>query len=345
MKRPNEIIVIVGPTASGKSDYAIRLAHEIGGEIVSADSRQVYRGMDIGSGKVPRDSPLTTYHSQPTLTIPSNQQRRSGSEKLSAVGCKLYVSGGIQHHLLDVASPKRTYTVTHFLRDAKAAITDIRKRGKVPIICGGTNFWIEALVFGTKFPEVKPDQGLRKRLGKLDTKNLFSMLAESDPERAGTIDRYNKVRLIRALEIIATLGKVPRDEIRDQESGIRQSGFKRFRFIGIDISREQLRENIEIRLKKRIEKGMIEEVKRLHEQEGLSWKRLESFGLEYRWVARYLQDKVTEEEMREKLETDIAHYAKRQMTSLRRLERFGIDIVWKTPENIREEENLSMSSG
>ncbi len=322
------IPVIVGPTASGKSDYAIRLAHEINGEIISADSRQVYRGMDIGTGKVPRDLPLTTYHSQPSLTIPSNQQRRSGSEKLSAVGCKLYVSGEIRHHLLDVASPKRTYTVTHFLRDARATIADIERRGKVPIICGGTNFWIEALVFDTEFPEVKPDPALRRELGKLTAPELFTLLSEKDPGRAGTIDRHNKVRLVRALEIIATLGKVPRNGIMNEETGIKQEKIERFRFIGIDPPKDVLHEHIEKRLKERLEKGMIEEVKRLHEQEGLSWKRLEAFGLEYRWCARFLQGKITREEMEASLLKDSKYYAKRQMTSLRRLERRGIRIDW-----------------
>jgi len=321
------IPVIVGPTASGKSDYAIRLAHEINGEIISADSRQVYRGMDIGSGKVPRDLPLATYNLQPSLTIPSNQQRRSGSEKLSAVGCKLYVSGEIRHHLLDVASPKRTYTVTHFLRDARAAIADIERRGKTPIVCGGTNFWIEALVFDTEFPEVKPDPALRRELGKLTAPELFTLLSEKDSDRAETIDRHNKVRLIRALEIVATLGKVPKSDNNEQITG--NGGKHDFHFIGIDLPKDVLHEHIEKRLKERLEKGMIEEVRRLHEQDGLSWKRLESFGLEYRWCARFLQGKISREEMETSLLKDSKYYAKRQMTSLRRLERRGIRIDWR----------------
>jgi len=357
----NEIIVIVGPTASGKSDYAISLAHEIGGEIISADSRQVYRGMDIGTGKVPRDTELTTDNSP--LTTDSKQTEKP-SETLSVVSGKSYVSSGIRHHLLDVASPKCSYNVTHFLRDANAAIADIRRRGKIPIICGGTNFWIEALVFGTEFPEVKPDPTLRKTLGKLDADTLFRMLEEKDPDRAETIDPKNKVRLIRAIEIISALGSVPKIDKRDRnmrnsqiplgppfQKGERQESspalksnslpfskreypkgeglsFHDFRFIGIDISRETLRENIEIRLEKRLSEGMVEEVEGLRKS-GISWGRLEAFGLEYRWIARLLQGKITEAEIREKLTTDIVHYAKRQMTFLRRLERRGIRIEWR----------------
>ncbi|HWQ60479.1 MAG TPA: tRNA (adenosine(37)-N6)-dimethylallyltransferase MiaA [Candidatus Fimivivens sp.] len=316
-------IVIVGPTASGKSDYAIALAHEIGGEIISADSRQVYRGMDIGAGKVSRDAEPTTDN----LRLTTDQKLpKQPCKKPSTVRCPLFVSGGIRHHLLDVASPKRTYSVTHFLRDARAAIAGIKRRGKVPIVCGGTNFWIEALVFDSEFPEVKPDPVLRKELAKLTAPELFTLLSEKDPERADTIDRHNKVRLIRALEIIATLGKVPDNSHKSQVESHKSDDF---RFIGIDLPKDVLHERIEKRLKKRLEKGMIDEVKRLHEQEGLSWKRLEGFGLEYRWCARFLQGMITREEMEAGIMKDSLYYAKRQMTFLRRLERKGIRIEWK----------------
>ncbi len=304
------IPVIVGPTASGKSDFAIKLAHEIGGEIISADSRQVYRGMDIGTGKIPRDFPV------------QSESRKSKVES----HCATFVSGGIQHHLLDIASPKRSYTVTHFLRDAKEAIADIRKRGKVPIICGGTSFWIEALVFDTEFPEVKPDPALRKQLAKLTAPELFTLLSEKDPDRAETIDRHNKVRLIRALEIIATLGKVPDNS---HESKVESRKSEDFQCIGIDLPKDILHGRIEKRLKERLEQGMIEEVKRLHEQDGLSWKRLDGFGLEYRWCTRFLQGTLSREDMETALLKDSRYYAKRQMSSLRRLERRGIHIDWR----------------
>lgn len=297
------MFVILGPTSSGKSDYAIRLAKELGGEIVSVDSRQVYRGMDIGTGKVPRDL--------------------SGRYKIQDTRYKNpFFSEGVRHHLLDVASPKRDYNVTHFLRDAEKAIADIERRGKIPILCGGTAFWIEALLLGTSFPEVKPDKKFREKLEKLPTEELFAMLETKDPDRAASIDSKNKVRLIRALEIIETLGKVPRPRYE-----IRDTRYEKTKIIALDPPREILYERIEKRLKDRLDQGMLDEVKRLHE-EGVSWKRLENFGLEYRWCARSLQGKISRETMEAGLLKESRHYAKRQLTFLRRLERSGLGIEW-----------------
>lgn len=297
------MFVILGPTSSGKSDYAIRLAKQVDGEIVSVDSRQVYRGMDIGTGKVSKD-------------LPERYQVQDTRYKKNA-----FYSEGIRHHLIDVASPKRNYNVTHFLRDAEKAITDIERRGKVPILCGGTAFWIEALLFGTKFPAVKPDKALRAKLGKLSVEELSAMLEKQDPERAGTIDTKNKIRLIRALEIISSLGKVPSPKIEDRR-------YRHAKIIVLIPPKELLHERIEKRLTERLSQGMIDEVKRLHE-EGVSWKRLENFGLEYRWCTRYLQEKVSREDMEAELLKESRHYAKRQLTFLRRLEREGLEIEWK----------------
>ncbi len=281
----------MGPTASGKSDLAILLAKKYNGEIISADSRQVYRGMDIGTGKVIRDS--VTNH--PELV-------------------EGYFSEGIRHHLLDVASPKRTYNVTHFVRDAKRAIADIKKRGKTPIICGGTGFWIQALIEDNAFPAVKPDPALRQKLGKLSAKNLFARLQKKDPVRAKSIDSQNKIRLIRAIEICATLGTVPTLPKNYQLKT------KDHLLIVLNPPKETLDHNIAIRLEKRLKEGMVAEVERLR-TEGISWKRLESFGLEYRYIALLLQNKISREEMAEQLEFEIRHYAKRQLTWLRRFEK------------------------
>ncbi len=299
----NKIIIIVGPTASGKSDLAIALAKKYDGEIISADSRQVYHGMDIGSGKVTRD-PATRYKIQDT---------RYKNE---------FYSDSIRHHLLDVASPKRTYNVTHFVRDAKKAIQDIRKRGKTVIICGGTGFWAQTLIEGSVFPTVKPDPVLRKKLNKLSALELFEMLEKKDPERAASIDQHNKVRLIRALEIVETLGKIPSTRYKKQDTR-----YKNTVIICLNPPKEALQKNIKTRLEKRLREGMIEEVERLR-KEGLSWKRLESFGLEYRYVAFFLQKKISREEMIEKLLHEIWHYAKRQLTWLRRWEKQGASIHW-----------------
>ena len=291
---PTKTIAIMGPTASGKSDLAILLAQKYNGEIISADSRQVYRGMDIGTGKVPRD----TVGRHPKLDLGS------------------FFSEGIRHHLLDVASPKRTYNVTHFVRDAKRAIADIRKRGKTPIICGGTGFWIQALIEDQPFPAVKPNSALRKQLERLSTEELFDQLKAKDPKRAETIDAQNKVRLIRALEIVEALGAVPP---LPKQQGVR-SKEQAYVIITLNPSQEILYRNISVRLDKRLEQGMVAEIEKLR-AEGISWKRLESFGLEYKYVALLLENKIELQDMKERLEFEIRHYAKRQLTWLRRFEK------------------------
>lgn len=269
----------MGPTASGKSDLAILLAQKYHGEIISADSRQVYRGMDIGTGKVTK-----------------------AEQKMAP------------HHLLDVASPKRSYNVTHFVRDAKRAIADIKNRNKVPIICGGTGFWIQALLEDNTFPAVKPNPALRKKLGTLSAEALFKQLQEKDPTRAKNIDAQNKVRLIRALEICASLGTVP---LPLTSSPLPATSYL---VIVLNPPKETLTKNIAVRLEKRFKKGMVAEVKKLR-ADGLSWKKLESFGLEYKYVALFLQKKISREEMKERLNFEIRHYAKRQLTWLRRFEK------------------------
>lgn len=289
-------IVIMGPTASGKSDLAILLARKYDGEIVSADSRQVYRGMDIGTGKVTK------------------------AEQKQA-----------KHWLLDIASPKRSYNVTHFVRDAKKVIADIKKRGKIPIICGGTGFWIQALIEDATFPAVKPNPALRKKLGKLSAEELFVKLSKKDPARAKAIDQKNKVRLIRALEICASLGTVP---LPQQSSPIK---YQHLCLIALNPQQKTLWGNIMVRLEKRLKKGMVAEVNKL-KKEGVSWKRLEGFGLEYKYIALLLQKKITRNEMKERLNFEIRHYAKRQISWLRRFEKQGAPIHWIT--NAKEAEKL-----
>lgn len=305
MKRiDKKIIAILGPTASGKSDLAIALAKKYNGEIISADSRQVYRGMDIGTGKVTRDK-VASHHD------------------------KYFFSKGIRHHLIDVASPKRNYNVTHFVRDAKKAITDIQKRGLLSIICGGTGFWAQALLEGTNFPPVKPDFKFRKKLAKFSAEKLFEILQKKDLARARTIDRHNKTRLIRALEIIETLGKVPSLSTKNQKLlPVRQAEkTENYLVIALNPAKETLQKNIRERLEKRLKKGMVAEVKKL-KSEGLSWQRLENFGLEYKNVALFLQKKISGTEMREKLLREILQYTKRQITWLKRWERSGARIQW-----------------
>lgn len=282
-----KIIVVCGPTATGKSDYAVELAKKIGGlnradstvgrtshsevlgEIISADSRQIYRGLDIGSGKI------TTEEMQ-----------------------------GIPHHLLDVADPKEVFSVTQYQSLATQTIEEIIARGHTPIICGGTGLYIDAIVCGTIFPAVPPNPKLRTELQELSLENLQQRLETLDPRRFALVDQKNKVRLIRAIEIATALGSVP-ETIQNPQYEVE--------WHYLDFPDEVLKERIHIRLFARIRDGMIEEVERLH-TEGVSWERLESLGLEYRYLALYLQNKLDKETMLKELEMAIWHYAKRQRT-------------------------------
>lgn len=285
-----KIVILYGPTASGKSAVAIKLAQKFNGEIISADSRQIYKGLNIGAGKV----------------------NGSWNAKLGA-----FESEGILHHLIDVAEPMEDYNVSHFKKDCGRIIEDVLTRGKVPIICGGTNFWIDSVVHDSQIPEVAPNPELREELEKKSVDELFSQLEQLDPERAEKIDNKNKVRLIRAIEIATKLGSVPKPI-----SPVLNPKYD-FLQIGISAERENLNEKIKTRLEQRFEEGMIQEVENLHEN-GVSFEWMERIGLEYRWISRYLKHEVSLEEMKERLYFDIIHFAKRQMTWLKRNEK----IIW-----------------
>lgn len=279
MEKP-KILVIVGPTASGKTSLSVKLAKHYNGEVISADSRQVYRGLDLGTGKVTHEE-----------------------------------MQGVPHHLLDVADPHETYTVTDFVRDGRVAIDDILSRGKLPIIAGGTFFYVDALLGRVIAPAVPPNHLLRAELAQCSNEELFARLVAVDPARAVAIDRHNPRRLVRALEIIAARGTVPEpmtDELYDA------------RIIGIKIDKETLHKNIGMRLRARLDAGMVDEVKNLH-QNGLSYERMEDLGLEYRYIARYLKGELSYEAMVHTLETKIRQFAKRQMTWLKR----DTSIAWQ----------------
>ncbi|MEK7163024.1 MAG: tRNA (adenosine(37)-N6)-dimethylallyltransferase MiaA [Patescibacteria group bacterium] len=295
----HKIIVVLGPTASGKSELAVKIARKFNGEIISADSRQVYYGLNIGSGKVLRDKKIP----------------------------KSYFYKEIPHHLLDVASPKRTFTVAQYQKLAKKALKEIIKRGKIPIICGGTGLYIDALIYDYQLPNVPPQPKLRKQLEKKLTEELFQQLQKLDPRRAKNIDKNNRRRLIRALEIILTTKK-PIGILRQAQDKKSKYDFLK---IGIKKSPEKLKKLITQRLKKRIKQGLIEEVKNLHQpfysapaegearqgrrgKQNLSWKRLDDLGLEYRYISRYLRGLISKKEMIEILKKEIWRYTKRQMT-------------------------------
>lgn len=276
-----KIIALVGPTASGKTALAIELAKRFNSEVISADSRQVYRGLDIGSGKVTEAE-----------------------------------MADIPHHLLDVAEITDTYTAADFVRDAKAAIADIISRGKIPIIAGGTFFYLDLLRGKMQTAAVEPNPTLQAELEKMSTEELSQKLMAADPDRAATIDHSNRRRLIRSLEIIDSLGKVP--AVQSVPSDYDWLVF------GIEIDKEILNQRIEKRIHDRLKNGMIEEVQNLLAA-GVDAKRLDDFGLEYRYLTKYLLQEISYEEMVEELFAKSRQFAKRQRTWLKR----DSSIIWK----------------
>jgi tRNA dimethylallyltransferase len=292
-KVDNLVVAVVGPTATGKSDLAVILAKHLCGEVISADSRQVYKGLHIGTGKItPREM------------------------------------RGVPHHLLDIISPKKRFSVQEYATIAKKKILEIQHRDHVPIVCGGTGFYIQALIDDIVLPDVPPNEKLRKSLSLKKTDDLFTMLERKDPRRAKEMkkngDFKNARRIIRALEIVATLGSVPKQE---KNRNIKQK-YKTI-FIGLTLPPEELKERIHARLLARLKKGMVAEAKNLHKN-GLSYKRMRELGLEYRHLAIYLesnQTKADKEKMIDGLLKDIYQYAKRQMTWFKRDKR----IHWISP--------------
>jgi len=278
-QRKHKIIVVLGQTACGKSDLAVNLAKKFTGEVISADSRQVYRGLNLGSGKI---------------TIKEMK--------------------GVPHHMLDVASPLRTFSVAKYQKLARLALRDIFQRNRLPIICGGTGLYIDALIYDYNFPAVKPNRTLRQKLEKLSSDDLFHKLLVSSPERIGNIDRHNRQRLIRALEI-AEIQTVPVTKLHKEP-------LYNVLKIGRRLPNNKLKKNIHRRLVGRLRQGLVAEVAKLRLM--ISDQRLESFGLEYRWITRYLKGDISRTDMLDNLERDIGRYAKRQMTWFKR----DKEIIW-----------------
>ena len=289
------MITILGPTASGKTPVAARLAAEIGGEIISADSRQVYRRMDIGTGKDLAD--YTVSQGDGSIVIP--------------------------YHLIDIREPGTKYNLFEYQQDFFDAYQDIRSRGAVPILCGGTGLYIEAVLKGYHLSPVPQNQALRDALeGKtLDelTRMLTELKAKTGSNMHNTTDVDSCQRAIRAIEIETynIEHPTPRRELPPVESVI----------IGIDIDRELRREKITRRLKARLEEGMVEEVKALLD-EGIPAEDLIYYGLEYKFVTEYLTGQTSYDEMFTRLEIAIHQFAKRQMTWFRGMERRGFEINW-----------------
>lgn len=283
-----KVLIVLGPTASGKSALGVRLAKVLDGEIISADSRQVYKGLDVGTGKI------TTKEMK-----------------------------GVPHHLLDVASPKKMFSAGDFVKLGRAAIQDITKRGKLPIVVGGTGFYIDALVGRIALPEVAPNPLLRKRLASKSPAQLFALLRKKDSVRAATLDtpseRNNKARLIRALEISHSLGKSPASKSEDMYAVL---------WIGTRLPDPVLKKKIGARLSARIKAGMLAEARRL-KRGGLSYKRMEELGLEYRSLARFLKNEILKTELETELRSDIWRYSRKQIGYWKR----NTSIQWFDPKS------------
>ncbi len=291
-----DLICVLGPTASGKTRYAVQLAVEInrilstmadrpatgGAEIISADSRQVYRGMDIGTGK-----DLSEY-------------------------------GDIPYHLMDIADAGSKYNIFEYQRDFGKAYADIRERGGIPILCGGSGLYIEAATRGYSLPEVPADEKLRAELEKESTEELVQRLSSLKPLHNST-DYDTRKRLIRALEIAIYEAEHP----VTRTVSLPKNTF----YIGTLVSRDERNARIDKRLDARLKEGMVEEIKGLLDG-GISAEDLIYYGLEYKFVTLYLTGELTFGQMREQLATAIHQFAKRQMTWFRGMERKGIRIHW-----------------
>ena len=288
-----DLICVLGPTASGKTRYAVQLARQINAlmegrahaEIISADSRQVYRGMDIGTGK-----DLNEYEEIP-------------------------------YHLMDIVDAGEKYNIFEYQKDFEKVYRDIRERGCVPILCGGSGLYIEAATCGYSLPEVPADPKLRAELDKETDEELIKRLAALKPLH-NTTDYDTRKRLIRALEIA----------IYEAEHPVQRTAYlpKDTYYIGTLVSREERNAKIDRRLDARLEEGMVEEIRGL--LKNVSAEDLIYYGLEYKFVTQYIIGELTFEQMRSCLATAIHQFAKRQMTWFRGMERKGVRIHWTKPE-------------
>ncbi|MBR3649782.1 MAG: tRNA (adenosine(37)-N6)-dimethylallyltransferase MiaA [Victivallales bacterium] len=279
-------LVITGPTATGKTKLAVHLARRFGGEIISADSRQVYRHMDLGTGK-----DLDEYG--------------DGADR---VPC----------HLLDVVDPQEDFHLKKFIELALAAMDGIRSRNHLPVIAGGTPLYVNALIRGYDLPGGEPDPQLREELQSLSHEQLMARLqAVATPEFLKRVDITQDKRIIRAIEIA----------LSPQAEPIHAEPLDNPLVIAPYYPRKTVRERIEIRLDERLKLGLVEEVRMLH-QNGVSWEKLDWFGLEYRYVSRYLKNELTFDQMRTELLAKIRHFCKSQDIWFRKMEREGIAIHW-----------------
>ena len=283
------LLVILGPTASGKTRLAVQVAHQLGGELISADSRQVYRGMDIGTGK-----DLSEYRvdEQP-----------------------------VRYHLVDIVDAGDDYNLHRYQQDFHRAVTDIQERGRIPIVCGGTGLYIEAVLKGHAYTAIPVDDALRTQLETLTDAELYQRFSQNPSPYTTLADTSTRKRLIRAIEISTYLNSHP--------EAVKQAKSPEYTYqiFGIDLPVEIRRQRITSRLHERLQNGMIAEVERLL-QEGIPANKLIFYGLEYKFITQYLTGELDYATMTVLLETAIHQFAKRQMTFFRKMERDGLAIQW-----------------
>ena len=293
MKEEGKVIVVLGPTASGKTAFGVRLASRINGAIVSVDSRQLYRGLDIGSGK-----DIAEY------TLPSGET--------------------VEHHLIDIVEPDHPYNLAEFMRDCRNAVEKILSEKRVPVLVGGTALYLDAVLRNYSLQGGAPDPAQRAALRLLSTEELREKLRALEPSsEILRREPENRTRLIRRIEMLT----LPPDETLLAGANT-PSGRWRFLVTGVLRDRAEIRRRIEKRLDDRLASGMLDEARRLHDEKGVSWERLEFFGLEYRYMALHLQGKLPFQEMRDQLLIRIRQFAKRQDSWFRNMERNGIAIHW-----------------
>jgi tRNA dimethylallyltransferase len=277
-----KIIAIVGPTASGKTDLSIAVAKSVGGEIINADSRQIYRGMNIGTAKEPNDGSVPGY----------------------------YAVQGIVHHLVDIADPDQEITLAHYQSLTFRAIADIAGRGKVPMLVGGTGLYVQAIIDNLAIPSVPPDAALRHELEKMTTEVLVEILTAEDPEAAEIMDQFNRRYIIRAIEIVRATGK--------SNASQKTCGEPRCDalLLGVQCDRDALAVRIHERIQIMLEAGLVEETKQLMSRYGFHLSAMSSIG--YGEVAAYLRGEMTLPEAVERMEARTRQFARRQVTWWRR---------------------------
>ncbi|MEJ2201270.1 MAG: tRNA (adenosine(37)-N6)-dimethylallyltransferase MiaA [Desulfuromonadaceae bacterium] len=284
----NDLLVILGATATGKTRLGVAAARALNGEIISADSRQVYRGMDIGTGK-----DLAEY-------------------------------GDLPHHLIDIVDPGYEFNVFEFQRRFFAVFAKIRECKRLPVLVGGTGLYLDAVLKGYRLVEVPENPELRRELEGLSLDNLAARLAALRPQQHNTTDSLERERLVRAIEIAEG----------EQAAAAQLPPLPPLRplVFGVQWDRGLLRQRITARLKERLEQGMIEEVEGLH-RAGVAYATLEFYGLEYRFIAQFLQGQLNRNDLFQKLNSAIHQFAKRQETWFRRMERQGTPIHWLAGED------------